>query len=233
MRGRTHPSGTAISRTASDEHLFSISQSKPVDKEQRMDGRNALDKQIEALDEIDRQDGDIAAVSDALRIPESDLRDWLRDEEGLRRVYGLRRQRQVDRLAVDLQHDMLTRAKEMLQLMQGEKLTKAPLNQLASAAGSLVSYALKLADAIEEIDETQEKDRVVQFVYGSRGLAQQAPPWADNREEAWRAIQGGGLRPALGQDRTGQNGHSGARDLGEAADLVAGADAANGGPGLA
>lgn len=198
-----------------------------------MDCRNVLDKKIDALDQIDRMDGDIAAISDALRIPENDLRDWLRDEEELRRQHGLRRQRQVDRLAVDLQHDMLTRAQAILKQLEGDKVTKAPLNQLASAAGSLVSYALKLADAIEEIDETQEKDRVVQFVYGSPGAVHDAPPWADSREAASRAIQSGGLRPALGQDRAGQNGHSGARDLARAADLVAGADAADGEPGLA
>lgn len=198
-----------------------------------MDCRNALDKQIEALDQIDRQDGDIAAVSDALRIPESDLRDWLADEDKLRRQHGLRRQRQVDRLAVELQHDMLTRAKSILERIDKAALKNAPLNQLASAAGSLVSYALKLAEAIEEIDETQERDRVVQFVYGSPASAQQSPPWADNSEDAWRAIQSGGLREALGQDRAGQNGHPGARDLGPAADLVAGADALDGEPGLA
>ena len=86
-----------------------------------MDCRNALDKQIAALDEIDRQDGDIAAVSDALRIPERELRGWLRDEDKLRREHGLRRQRQVDRLAVELQHDMLKRAQEILKQLDGEE----------------------------------------------------------------------------------------------------------------
>lgn len=198
-----------------------------------MDCRSTLDKQIEALDQIDQLDGDVAAVSDALRIPERDLREWLRVEDKLRRQHGLRRQRQVDRLAVELQRDMLSRAQSILRRIDDDKLDKAPLNQLASAAGSLVSYALKLADAIEEIDETQEKGRVVQFVYGSPASPQPAPPWAESREEAWRAIQGGGLREALGQDRAGQNGHSGTRDLGAEADLVAGADAADGEPGLA
>lgn len=198
-----------------------------------MDWLNALDKKIDALDRIDQQDGDIAAVSDALRIPEGELREWLRNEDQLRRAQGLRRQRQVDRLAVELQHDMLTRAQNILKLLEGDKLDKAPLNQLASAAGSLVSYALKLAEVIEEIDEEEEKEQVIRFEYSSDGVVQEAPHWADSREEAWRAIQGGGLRQALGQNRAGQNGHSGARDLGPAADLVAGADAADGEPGLA
>lgn len=198
-----------------------------------MDRLNALDNKIDALDQIDQQDGDIAAVSDALDIPESELREWLRDEDRLRRKRNLRRQRQVDRLAVELQHDMLTRAQSILERVQGNKLDKAPLNQLASAAGSLVSYALKLAEVIEEIDEEEEKEQVIRFEYSSDGVAQEAPHWADSRAEAWRAIQSGGLRPALGQDRAGQNGHSGARDLGPAADLVAGAVAADGEPGLA
>ncbi len=198
-----------------------------------MDCLNALDKQIEALDEIDRQDGDIAAVSDAQRIPERELREWLRDEDKLRREHGLRRQRQVDRLAVELQHDMLKRAKSILERINDDTVKKAPLNQLATAAGSLVSYALKLADAIEEINEAEEKEQVIRFEFHSDGKRQDFPHWAESREEALRAIQSGGLRPALGQDRAGQNGHSGARDLGGAADLVAGADLHDGEPSLA
>ena len=198
-----------------------------------MDCLNTLDKQIEALDLVDRQDGNIAAVSDALRIPERELRAWLRDEAKLRREHGLRRQRQIDRLALELQHDMLQRAQAILQQLEGEKLSKAPLNQLASAAGSLVSYALKLADAIEEINEAEEKEQVIRFEFHSDGNRQDFPHWAENRQEALRAIQSGGLRPALGQDRAGQNGHSGTRDLGETARLVAGADLHDGEPSLA
>ena len=198
-----------------------------------MEFRNALEAKIDALDTIDQHDGDIAAVSAALRIPERDLRDWLADEARLRRAYGLRRQRQVDRLALDLQYDMLNRAGTILHLLKDDTLTKAPLNQLASAAGSLVSYALKLADAIEEIDEEEEKEQVIRFEFNSDGQRQDFPHWADSREEALRAIQSGGLRPPLGQDRAGQNGHPGARGLARAADLVAGADEVDGEPGLA
>ena len=198
-----------------------------------MDSRNALDKQIEALDQIDRMDGDVAAVSDATRIPEAELWRWLRDEDRLRRAYGLRRQRQVDRLAVELQLDMLSRAQAILKQMDGDKLAKAPLNQLASAAGSLVSYALKLAEAIEEIDEDQAQEKVIRIEYSSDGAPAAAPHWAESGEEAWRALQGGGLRPALGQDRAGQNGHSGTRDPGAASGLVVGADALDGEPDLA
>ncbi len=198
-----------------------------------MEHRNALDKQIEALDQIDRMDGDVAAVSDARRVPEAELREWLRDEDRLRRAYGLRRQREVDRLAVELQHEMLKRAQNILKQLEGEKLTKAPLNQLASAAGSLVSYALKLAEAIEAIDEDEAQEQVIRFEYSSDGAPAAAPHWADSYEEAWRALQGGGLRPALGQDRAGQNGHSGARDSGAASGVVAGADALDGEPDLA
>lgn len=198
-----------------------------------MEHRNALDKQIEALNQIADMDGDVAAVSDARRVPEAELREWLRDEDRLRRAYGLRRQRQVDRLAVELQHEMLKRAQNILKQLEGEKLTKAPLNQLASAAGSLVSYALKLAEAIEAIDEDEAQEQVIRFEYSSDGAPAAAPHWSDSNEEAWRALQGGGLRPALGQDRAGQNGHSGARDSGAASGVVAGADALDGEPDLA
>ena len=198
-----------------------------------MDGLSKLDKTIAALDQIDRLDGDIAAVSDALRIPERELRDWLADEADLRRQHGLRRQRQVDRLAVDLQQDMLQRAQTILQRINDDALKKAPLNQLASAAGSLISYALKLAEAIEEIDAQEGKEQIIRFEYYYDGAVQDAPPWADRGDGQPRAFQGSGLRPALGQDRAGENGHNEARDLGGEARLVVDADLHDGGPGLA
>lgn len=190
----------------------------------------ALDKKIEALNEIDRLDGNITIVAESTQIAYSTLKYWRENEPQLRRAYDQRRARERDRHYRDLQLDMLKRGKAVLELMKDDKLNKAPLNQLAAALGSLISHALKMSDVIEEMHDDQEL--VIRHEYFTDGELREAPPWADSREEALEKIHGSGLREALGQDHLGQNGHSGTR-AGEATRLVAGADAADDEPGLA
>lgn len=196
-----------------------------------MDKRNALDKKIDALDEIDRQDGDATLVCETLGIPLETLQDWLQDEAALRKQQSQRRRRQSERMTVNLQDEMLERSQAILKQMNDAALEKAPLNQLASALSSLIGTALKLEEVIEEIDESGEQ--VIRFEYYSDGQVQETPPWAESSEEVRRAIQSGRLRETLGQDRAGQDGHLGARAVVQPADLVAGADLPDGEPGLA
>ncbi len=196
-----------------------------------MTRRYPLKVKIDALNQLDEHDGDIGLVSEFSEIKASTLRAWLKDEEALRRSYRKRRQGQRDRLAAELQLEMLERGREILQQIDEAKLEKAPLNQLASALGSLVAHALKLEEVAEEIDEGQEK--VVRWEFHYDGQVHEAPPWARPGPELSRALQGGGLRQALGQDRAGQNGAAAAGGAGEWTGLVAGADPLDGEPGLA
>ena len=196
-----------------------------------MSQRYALTKKIEALDLVDKLDGDMRAAREQLDIPLATLANWRAQEDELRRAYNQRRRRQRDRLFVDLQLEMLNRGQNLLDMMSDDKLAKAPVNQLASALGSLVSHALKLADVIEESQE--EKELVIRHEYYTDGELRDAPPWPANRARARREVHGGGLRPALGQDNPGQNGHAGAGDARSHTSLVAGADIHDGQPGLA
>ncbi len=193
--------------------------------------RYCLDKKIEALNLIERHDGDTALASDALEIPARTLRVWQRQEATLRQQYNQRQRRRRERLSADLQLALLERSQAILAQMDTERLAKAPLNQLATALGSLVNQALKLEEATSEIDEGEEQ--VIRFEYFYDGQVQDAPPWAGASAGEPRAFQGGRLRPALGQDRAGQNGA--ARDCVGAGQtrLVASADLSDGEPSLA
>lgn len=193
--------------------------------------RYALNSKIDALNQIDLYDGDIALVSKLLAIPARTLHSWLQKEEELRRRHRARQKRQRDRLAADLQLEMLERGKLILSRLDEERLDKAPLNQLATSLSSLIAQALKLEEVIEEFDE--ESERVIRHEYFYDGSVQDAPPWSGASSGSPRALQGGRLRTALGQDRIGQNGAAGGGDALEQADLVAGADLHDGEPGLA
>lgn len=196
-----------------------------------MSRRYSLRSKIEALNEIDEHDGDLARVSEFLEVPEATLRNWRGAEDDLRRQFRKKQRRQRDRLALNLQVEMLERGKLILARLDAETLSKAPLNQLATALGSLVGNALKLEEVIEDIEE--EEEQVIRFEYYYDGEVQDAPPWSGASAGRPRAVQGGRLREALGQDRAGQNGAAGDGNHGAEARLVAGANSADGEPGMA
>ena len=195
-----------------------------------MANRYHLDEKIKALNAIDRNDGEVKRISKDSNIPERTLRDWLRDEKNLRRQYRKRRQRHAQRLAEDLLLDMLERGQEILARMDIEKLEKAPLSQLTSALGALIANAMKLEEVMDEGDAGEEK--VIRFEHYYDGAVQEAPPWAGASEGFDRSLQGSGVWEALGEDGVGQADDTGGGAGGETL-LVAGADAADGEPGLA
>ena len=196
-----------------------------------MSQRYSLKTKINALNEVDEHDGDVAGVGEFLEIPPSTLRRWLQDEGNLRRQFRQKQRRQHERNARDLQFEMLERCQSILTGLDAETLAKAPLNQLAAALGSLVSNALKLEEVIEEIDDEEEK--VVRFEFYYDGQVQDAPPWSSHSAGTPSAVQGGRLRAALGHDRTGQNGAAAEDRSGQETRLVAGADSDDGEPSLA
>ena len=195
-----------------------------------MANRYHLDLKIKMLNEIDKNDGEVTGVSSDSKIPVRTLRGWLRDERDLRRKYRARQQRRAQRLAEDMLLRMLDRGEAILERMDDRRLDKAPLNQLASALGALVANALKLEEVMDDGDAEEEK--VIRFEHVYDGALHETPPWAGASEGFDRSLQGSGVWEALGEDGVGQ-----ADDTGGGAEsetlLVAGADAADGEPGLA
>ncbi len=196
-----------------------------------MSRRYSLETRIDALNQIDQHDGDAALVGDVLEIPVATLRSWLAKESDLRSAYEARRQRQYERLKRDLQSDMLLRGKDILAQLDAERLAKAPLNQLTAALGSLVTHALKMEEATQP--RAEDDERVIRVEYYYDGQVQDAPPWAGASDGRPRAVQSGGLRTPLGQDRAGQNGAAAAGAATGAARMVAGAHHHDGQPGMA
>ncbi len=196
-----------------------------------MPRKYTLNTKIDALNQIDDSDGDVAAVSDLLEIPQRTLRGWQEVEDDLRSRQRKRQRRQRERLAADLYLGMLQRGQAILRQITDDAVAKAPLNQLASALGALVSHALKIK---EEIDETYEQgEQIVRFEHYYDGAVQEIPPWTGASEGFDRTLQSGSLWQALGQDGAGQDDPAADGAGGGQARLVAGADAPDGKPGLA
>jgi len=196
-----------------------------------MSRRYSLDRKIDALNQLRRHDSDVLLVSDLLEIPAGSLRNWLREEAELRGRYEERCYQEQQRMKAELRHGLLERSQAILAQMDGDTLAKAPLNQLASALGSLMNYAMKLEEPQEGRVDAEEQ--VIRFEYVYDDQVQGSPPWSSGGEAAPGALQGRRLWPPLGQDRAGEDADCGAGFAGGAARLVARADDAYGEPGLA
>jgi len=195
--------------------------------------RYTLDTKVDALNQLDLQDGDLLMTSDTLAIPVSTLRDWRKKEDDLRDAYNAKQRRHLRRLKADLQTDMLERGLAIVERMDDETLDNAPLNQLTSALGSLVNHALKLEEVIDETDEQEDKEQVYRIEYYTDGRLTNAPPWAEDSDESSSEIQSGRLRETLGQDRSGQDTVNRERDERQEAWVVARPDVSNVESGLA
>lgn len=190
-----------------------------------------LDKKIDALNTIDEHDGNVRSASEALGVAYHNLKRWRREESRLRQLHNQRLARRRDRLYLKLQMDMLERGEAVLKRMNTEAVNKAPLNQLATALGSLISHALKLADVIEEIHD--EREQVIRFEFDYDGETHSSPPWPEHGDGEALAFQRDRLRTALGQDHARQNGAALDGASSAQTGLVVGADICDGGPGLA
>ncbi len=167
--------------------------------------RYTLDTKIHALNLLDEYDDDLVVVSQELNIPAMILNRWRAKEDDLRQDYQRKLHDQFVRLKAELQVDMLERGKKIISCMDDETLEKAPLNQLATALGSLVNHALKLDEASEDTDEqTEEKVIRVEFLYD--GSVHKTPPWANTSLEQSSPIQDSSMRETVGKNGTRENG---------------------------
>ncbi len=85
----------------------------------------------------------------------------------------------------------------------GEAIDEAPLGQRATALNHLLDKILKILTLVPRQEEVLVR---VEF-RDPDGTAHATPPWARGDSGQPGALPGGGLRPALRQDRNGQAGH--------------------------
>jgi hypothetical protein len=182
--------------------------------------RYTLDTKINALNWLDTLDGDLKITSVNLDIPISTLSRWQSKESELRQDHRQKLQRQFTRLKAELQVQMLDRGMKIVACMDDETLDKAPLNQLATALGSLVNHALKLDEAGEEPDE-QTEEKIIRFEFLSDGRITETPPWTEDNITESSPIQDRGMRETLGKNGARENHVNGRSKISGDAWLVA------------
>lgn len=173
-------------------------------------------------------DGSPARAARQTGIPESTLRRWARaqtaappaaDGDPLRATLAQVRQQ----LAVDA----LLLAQAVAAQIEG-----APLNQLATALGTVIDRCLKVDEHLAgSVDEEHKGVIRIEYVYPD-GSIHSSAPWATDDPEQPGALSCDRLRAALWQDGDGEDSAAGTGAAwGEV--LVAGADLRDGESGVA
>lgn len=179
------------------------------------------DEKRETLAQLVESGGDLRAVSQRTGVKVATLRRWWQQYQAER---GERIAQRLGQLHEQLADDAL----QLAQAITG-RVEDAPLNQLATALGTVLDRFLKLEEHLGDSGEEQVIRIEYQYPDGS---LHDRPLWAAGDLADADALPGGGLRAALREDRDGQTGdyRNGAarRD-----DLVAGPDLHDGGAGLA
>lgn len=168
-----------------------------------MKRRYGLADQVAALDALIVHDGDVHAVSTATGISPRHLRRWRAGAEDILARYARQQNLLGARRMADARAVLADRALALAQACDDDRIASAPLNQVASALGVIIDRYLKL-----EPTDPAMNEQVIRFEYTHPdGQTRSAPPWADDDPASADALQGGRLRAALGQDRTGEDRH--------------------------
>ncbi|MCY4539983.1 MAG: hypothetical protein OXE52_17345, partial [Chloroflexi bacterium] len=79
-----------------------------------MQASYTLDTKIEALNLLDRHDGDFQLVRSLLEIPLKTLRGWRADEDKFRRIYEDRQYRHFANIKLELLKDMFETSRDIM-----------------------------------------------------------------------------------------------------------------------
>ena len=171
-----------------------------------MSRRYRLDIKIKALNLLEEHDGDLHLVKDALEIPVNTLRNWRVRELELRRQFYNRQQHHFYNVKFQLLANMLERCQTIMARLNDSALEKASPSQLAYTLTALLSHAVKLEEAFDELEKEDQMDEAPKGIrYIDNGGFEDSPRWAAEDPEPPRAVQGGRLREALGQVGIGSN----------------------------
>lgn len=181
------------------------------------------EEKLRALDILDACAGNLQAAAAQSGWSSSTLSRWRKQ------VATLRAERAHLQMLKARQR-MAEKSLDLVQAIDDERITAAPLNQLSAALGVLVDRYLKL----DGFDQAAAAEGVIRFEYRyPDGSFADAPPWAADDSQASGALQSGGLRSPLRQNGAGQAGPAGTRLARRRPYLVARPDLSDGEPGLA
>ena len=137
-----------------------------------------LDNKIEALNLLDRHDGDFKLVQSILKIPLKLLRDWRANHVKLRHKHEDRQYSYFATIKLELMEDMWETSRDIMKKIKSGNHEGNSLSQLAYTLSTLLHHANKLEDNFEDLapqgqNEAEEPNRI-QFV--SEDVAGDAPP---------------------------------------------------------
>jgi transposase-like protein len=187
-----------------------------------MSRRYTSEEKDRALKCLATNDGDFYKTRDETGIPVESLRRWRKQQ--------LEQRAQLDREHLAWLHHKLVESAVKLACSLEGAIDNAPLNQRASALGTVIDRYIKLADYLPQHDNREQVIRI-EYLYPD-GSIHDTPPWAAENSEHTPPVPGGDVRQTLRQNGNGQGAHyrNGAawRTL-----LVAGPDSDDGDAGLA
>ena len=145
-----------------------------------------LDLKIEALNLLDRHDGDFRLVKERLQVPLKTLRGWRSSEQELRSRFNDRQWRYFSNIKLELLTDMLESSRNVMKKIKSGDHEGSTISQLAYLLITLLNHSIQLERNFEDIaleaqSETEETDGM-RYVYEDDLLA--FPPGADAIPEA-------------------------------------------------
>ena len=159
-----------------------------------------LDTKIEALNLLDRHDGDFNLVKSILEIPLKTLRAWRADHVKLRNRYDDRQYRYFATIKLELMQDMWETSRDIMKKIKSGAHDGIPLSQLAYTLNTMLHHANKLEDNFEDLtpegqNEAEQTNRI-RYVYEDEA-GEAPPPWTGAAPQMPVPPQSVGVRAAL------------------------------------
>ncbi len=159
-----------------------------------------LDTKIEALNLLDRHDGDFDRVKSILEIPIKTLRGWRADQVKLRHKHEDRQYRYFSTIKLELMQDMWETSRDIMKKIKSGNHEGIPFSQLVYALNTLLNHANKLEDNFEDLTPEGQSDAEqpnrIRYVYEDEA-GDAPPPWTAAEPQMPGARQSVGLRAAL------------------------------------
>ena len=167
-----------------------------------------LDNKIEALNLLDRHDGDFRQVQSILKIPLKLLRDWRANQVKLRHKHEDRQYSYFVTIKLELMTDMWETSRDIMKKIKSGNHEGSSLSKLAYVLSTLLHHANKLEDNFEDTTPPQqneaEQPNRIRYVFEEEGQ-DAPPPWPAAAPQMPVQPQSGGVRAALQQIGVGAN----------------------------
>lgn len=123
-----------------------------------MRATHTLDMKIQALNLLDRHDGDFNLVESRLGIPLKTLRGWLSDEKNLRLRFDDRQYRHFANMKLQLLNDILEFSRVTMNKMKIGDLGGNTLSQLTYVLSTMLNQARDLEKSFKDLEANPQRE---------------------------------------------------------------------------